>query len=528
MRKLIFILFLNPFISFSQQLFLPLNHSLNISYQKDINKKKNSVHTGFKPLLSSELNSFSNTDSLNFLSERDSIILNWLTYKWFWKKLRTEDFINIHNKGFSLQINPLFNLEKGKLKNSDSSYTMNTRGIELKADFGQKISIYSSFYENQAFFIPYVDQYVKAHLVAPGQGSVKIFKKNGHDFSMSSSYVSFVPNSNLIIQFGQDKSFVGEGYRSLLLSDNSYNYPFLKMIFKTDKFQWVSMYTELQDFKQKYYYYHTRKHATFSYLSYKPTAWSEIGLFEGIIWRTSDDSSYVRDFKPEFFIPIPVVRTLKKNFFDKNNAVLGLNAKTSLTNFMQLYAQFAINPKSGDYKTNYGYQLGIKCFDVLLNRFAKARFYLQYEFNFAQPYMYAHTINNMGYEHYNQPLAHPLGAGFKENILLANFKVFDFIASFNYISIQTSTNISNQNFGNDIFQPLPSITQNLTYVIGQGNKTTIKYKVFSLSYLMNPRTNLQFFVSYLIRDYSSDFSTFQTNFLTFGLKSAINNYYYDF
>ena len=40
--------------------------------------------------------------------------------------------------------------------------------------------------------------------------------------------VSYTPNKVLNIQFGHGKNFIGDGYRSLFLSDVSSPYPFLK------------------------------------------------------------------------------------------------------------------------------------------------------------------------------------------------------------------------------------------------------------------------------------------------------------
>ena len=46
---------------------------------------------------------------------------------------------------------------------------------------------------------------------------------------MSSGYISYSPIKEFNIQFGQGKHFIGDGYRSMLLSDNSFNYPYLSI-----------------------------------------------------------------------------------------------------------------------------------------------------------------------------------------------------------------------------------------------------------------------------------------------------------
>ena len=39
-----------------------------------------------------------------------------------------------------------------------------------------------------------------------------------------------------------------------------------------------------------------------------------------------------------------------------------------------------------------------------------------------RPYTYAHHNPQQNYAHYNQPLAHPLGANFSEFLVMANYK----------------------------------------------------------------------------------------------------------
>ena len=45
------------------------------------------------------------------------------------------------------------------------------------------------------------------------------------------------------------KTFYKDGYRSLLLSDNSFNYPFLRLQSNFGKFQYTNLYCEFQDMK---------------------------------------------------------------------------------------------------------------------------------------------------------------------------------------------------------------------------------------------------------------------------------------
>lgn len=47
---------------------------------------------------------------------------------------------------------------------------------------------------------------------------------------------------------------------------------------------------------------------------------------------------------------------------------------------------------------------------------------LQWEWNHSRPFMYTHKTDYTSYTHYSQPLAHPLGANFDENLMVARYQ----------------------------------------------------------------------------------------------------------
>ena len=64
---------------------------------------------------------------------------------------------------------------------------------------------------------------------------------------MSSGYVTYRANKMFAVQVGHGKHFIGDGYRSLLLSDNTFNYPFLRIQTTFGKVQYTNLYTEFMD-----------------------------------------------------------------------------------------------------------------------------------------------------------------------------------------------------------------------------------------------------------------------------------------
>ena len=65
--------------------------------------------------------------------------------------------------------------------------------------------------------------------VPPGAGYWKEYKTGGYDYFLAKGYVTITPTKHFHVQFGYDNNFIGDGIRSMLLSDFGANYLFLKL-----------------------------------------------------------------------------------------------------------------------------------------------------------------------------------------------------------------------------------------------------------------------------------------------------------
>ena len=88
-----------------------------------------------------------------------------------------------------------------------------------------------------------------------------------------------------------------------------------------------------------------------------------------------------------------------------------------LSDYLDEFSLTDLRQDNGFWANKYGYQLGFKMFDA----FKIESLTLQTEYNLVRPYTYAHHNPEQNYAHYNQPLAHPLGANFSEMLFLANY-----------------------------------------------------------------------------------------------------------
>lgn len=511
------------------------NYHLGTQTERRVSKKISTseeiIHTGFKPLMKSYIER-KTKEEVKTEKKYNKKVLDW-TYR----KMFVEDFFIADKKDIEIRFNVLMNIHQGRNSEKSESYSQNTRAFEVYGDLGNNLSFYSSFYENQAFFPKYLDEKIENSFVVPGQGSWKDFERGdqmGRDFGYASGYISYSFFKFFNFQFGHGKHFVGNGYRSLLLSDNSFNYPFAKTTFYLKNFQYTTLLTEFQAFDTRYYMHHDKKHGSFNFLSYSPIQKIEISLFQGIIWDTSDDSTYTKKFPSGFFVPLGFFRPLQYGLDGKQNILLGTNLKIKPIKYTEVYGQFALDNLNfsklgtdGYFENRYGYQAGAKIYDVLFGKVKNVSLYMQAEYNYASPYMYQSQTRRQEYSHYNQPLSHPLGGGFSETVLIANAEIYGLFFEAKLTNAKTSTDTLGTNFGSNIFN-INAAYGEANNSVGQGVKTTITNSFYTVGYIFNKTTNLQFFATVQFRKYENMFQKTNEQFLFFGVRTNIDNFYYDF
>ncbi|KRO64598.1 MAG: hypothetical protein ABR80_01945 [Cryomorphaceae bacterium BACL11 MAG-121015-bin20] len=521
---------------------------LGRNYSSDINKalhtKDSDIHTSFKPILNS---------SLSFAS--DSVIESnyQSTYKkWYLRKTFSEHFFILEGDDYKVIASPIINLSKGKeLIDSKNTFT-NSRGYLIEGDLGKKISFATSFVENQAIFPNYLDESIRKNNVVPGQGYARDFKKTGFDYAMSSGYVTYRPNNMFAVQFGHGKNFIGDGYRSLLLSDNTFNYPYLKIQTTFWKVQYTNLYAELMDIN--YFATHglpnwdqmgyPKKYMSAHYLSLNATKKLNISLYEAVIWRMNHAPGS-SGFDVNYLNPIAMLRPIEFSVNSPDNVLVGVNTKYTFES-SYMYGQlvldeFSINDlraNDGFWANKIGYQLGYKIFDP----FNIDRLTLQTEYNYVRPYTYAHHNPQQNYAHYNQPLAHPLGANFSELLFMANYKWkrFEIDAKIMFAKYGGDFKGDTVSYGSNVYFSTGNYAQEAGLVgmgsgrpsdygieMYQGNLTTIDCKSLNVSYIINPYTNLKINVGLTFRNSHNDDEDVKSQFINFGIMSDLFNHYYD-
>lgn len=508
------------------------------------------INTAFKPIFEQE------NVKLSFLKNngRMSLPRRKFPEPLLKRKIKRESLIIIRDTAdkFHLTIDPLFNFQYGKdfADKSGEKLYANTRGFIVRGDIGKNFSFESSFYENQSTFPQYIDDYIKStnnlfpqasqydYAVVPGQGRPKVFKKNGYDYAMASGYVSYSPFKMLNIQVGNGKHFVGDGYRSLLLSDNAFNYPFARITTTYKNIQYTNLYTSFMNLTdggvktppgtERLF---QKKVGSFQMLSMNFFKRLQIGLFQGMIWEAADSTNR-QHVNFNTFDPLIGANTAVYGLNNKNNILLGTTFKLKISNSISLYGQYMLDDvysktNGGDVKNKFGYQIGFKYFDL----FTIKNLHIQAEYNAVRPYAYSAENPQQSYSHYNQPLAHPLGANFLEAVGFINYRLKDFFMEVKVNYAVKGADSLNTNFGGTIFKSDNSypITQKLDNIhTTQGLKTTIMYQDIHVGYLVNPSTNFNIVLGISNRISKTEKLTSNTQFVYFGIRTSLSNFYYDF
>lgn len=506
----------------AQQLYSDLNTYYNSWLDKFVSKKESKTISAFKPYLYSSVDyaDHKNSDSEeNHLREYKSF---------FMRKLKHENMLVVDTGNFNFTLDPILSFEIGidKYDTTSKRLSKNTRGLIVKGNIGSNISFMSAFVENQAFLPTYQSQFVSTHDVVPGQGRIKPFKVGGFDYAMASGYISYSPLKQMNVQFGHDKNFIGDGYRSLLLSDNTSNYPFLKFntSFFEGKIHYMTLYASMQNLERIPFHktpetIYKRKAASFHLLGLNLAKWLQVSLFEGIIWQRWDTTG-TTSFDYNFVNPVFGVNSLIYGLSGKNNAVLGATVKVALTDKITLYAQ----GMADDFKAKkLGYQAGFKLFDL----FKLKNLYLQAEYNSVSPYSYGHFFPLQNYSHSNQPLTHPLGAGFSEFVGILSYRFRDFYLSFkgNYAKTTDDNNV--YHFGSNIFN---SYTIKTPDAIPRTEISIYNYDI-NLSYLVNRKNNFNIVIGTQGRIKSGAVISHvgdQMQFVYVGFRTTLTNTYFDF
>lgn len=526
----------------AQQLNLPLNHDMNIGYERILHQSDSlNYHSSFKPLIENNQLSYTSFQQANKTQVTKHFAWLFKDKNWIKRKMKWENLYEAKGKDFYFDINPLLYLEYGRDLANDNSkkFNKNGRGVLINGHLTPKVSFSTSFMENQMYLPTYLRNYSvdigtsawNGHSfsfenpVVPGQGRAKLFKTASYDFAYAQGYVSYSPIKNINLQFGNGKLFVGDGYRSIFLSDNACNYPYFRFTgdFLKGKLRYTAVWASLTNaIRLKYYNtiepLYEKKAASFFHVSYQLSKKWNVGLFEGNVFRRTNNDQTSADFDPLFLNPVIIGNSVRTGFSNSDRYVLlGANFKFLPRKNMYFYGQLATD---GPIDSRWAYQLGGKWFDA----FKTKNLMLQFEMNHASRHFYSTDGGRTNYGHYNQPLGLTTGGGTFESILRGYYRTDDYFYEIK-LSYQTYRNYDDKvQYGKDIYLPYG------TYVdpaVSPSSMAQLFYKDISFGYILNPLYNMHLVIGWFHRNLSHVNSPYKTSYLYIGFRTSLSNFYYD-
>jgi len=442
-------------------------------------------------------------------------------YKKHWVELKTEDCY--------ITISPVFDFALGRESEDTPGRNLfqNSRGFIIEGDIAKNFSFATTFYENQARLSKYESAFVSSHGefyfknngtgysmqngVVPGATRTKEFKGDGFDYGFAQGYIVYQPHKKLDLIFGNNQQFIGAGYRSMLLSDNSAGAPYFRLDYRISKrWSYTVLRTRAMNLVRKkkkttVEAYYQPKGYSVNYLSFQASDKLSISLFEGATWSMGDSLNTKR-VNALFYNPIPVVSSLLNDSIC--SGIQGINVNWLLHPNARFYGQFALG-SFGD--KQYAFQIGYRG----NNYFNIKNLYSQLEYNFATARMYKASSDRLNYSNYNLALAHPKENGFHELVLRLGWewkRIYADFKSVNYFLIDHEKNN---------LLPIPYFAS-----IPVSNDK-ISHNQLELGYRINKKLNWCFFGNVIYRKQTGAENT-NAFIVTAGMRTALLSHYNDY
>jgi hypothetical protein len=489
--------------SISSQLLTPLSNEVNLRIESNMVNKKEKLFTVWKPYYDTQLKGEARQDSLGVFTAITGTERTWLK-----RKLFNESFIQVDSTNFYLFADPLFDFAVGK-DNYNRKLTTNTRAFRAGGRLGTNFAFATEFYENQVIFNTALDSIFRKTKIIPGQGRGRI-KNNIWDFAHASGYISFTPVSNLNLQLGHGKQFIGDGYRSLLLSDVSFNYPYFRATYLGRNFMYSWMIASIQNTaidvdlgsdREPF----IRESISVHLLSFNLLKQAQFSVIKCVMYNNPDTLGRM---KADFNLFNPII--LPGDAGNETHSVWGLNLKLALHQRIWLYQQVVFDNLFGKEPVRSAYQAGLKYFDV----FGLKGLYLQTEYNRVPPYTYTSKEKSLLWSNFGEPLAYNYGSNVEEKLVRIVY------------SLKRWQLTSNTGFIKQL--GVQNATDAYTNGIGffENNKELFLQSIY-LSWFINPKTFMNFSLGYSLRNQEIAGMSKNVNYVYFSFRTSLLNLYYD-
>jgi hypothetical protein len=442
------------------------------------------------------------------------------------------NFYEVNEKDFFLAINPAIQQTQSVETSNHARVFLNSKGLTLRGMIAGKLGFSAYLTDNQERGPKFVMDRIHQFDAVPGAGYYKDFKQTGVDYFDNRASIYFNAWKYFDFQFGYDKNFIGNGYRSLFLSDYSAPYLFLKFNTRIWKLNYQNIYMELISQHQiGTDYQYPKKYAVVHHLSVNAAKWLNVGLYENVVFSRANhfDFSYLN--------PVIFLVSAQQQNGSPDKTTVGLDFKANIGHATQVYGQILINEfilnqvlhySRGYWANKQGLQLGFKYIDA----FNVKNLDLQLETNIVRPFTYQHSDTVSNYTHYNQPLAHPLGANFYEIIGIVRYQpAYRWQLEGKLIYYKQGLDSAGVNFGGNIFENYTTRPRDYGFSIGSGVPATCVNASALVSYQWKENLFLEFsamYRNYSVKDPSNTYTSSHSAIFTAGVRINMFRRQYDY
>ncbi len=400
--------------------------------------------------------------------------------------------IFVRKKDFFMGVNPVIQWKYGRQRDGLPNLFENRKGLALRMGIENKIFIDTKIEELQFSRPDYINRYTSTYKSSPGftfytryQSSV-VPAIRGLDVLDGEAHLTFPIGKYAYTRFGYGREFIGNGIQSLLLSDFGGNYLHLNFDIQIWKLKYRYMIAELSGLSARQVsgdQLLPKKFMATHMLQFRLWNKAHLGLFESVVFNRQQQLEW------HYLLPVIFFRTVERAIGSPDNILLGLDFKSTLFDRLDLYSQFVLDEfKSSElfggnqwWANKWGLQLGAKLFDVggINNLNATA------EYNTVRPYNYSHRDTLSAYTHYNSPLAHPLGANFREFIGRLDYRPHHRWQMFGLLYHHTQgLDIDGKNYGSDIRKPGTTRVMNYGVRTLQGRRVQVTGLQAGLTFML--------------------------------------------
>jgi hypothetical protein len=355
-----------------------------------------------------------------------------------------------------------------------------------------------------------------------------IYSTKARQFHNVDVRLNISPVKEFSAQIGYGKNFIGEGYRSLFLSDHASAYPFLKLQTRVWKLEYTNLFAWHKEPISNMPNGEMRNKFTSShYVSYNAFKGFNLSVFETVIWQAKD-TLFNRGYDITYLNPIIFFRPLEYAQGSSDNVIIGAAMSYKFKDKYMLYAQFVLDEfllkeiKAGNkwWANKFGIQTGFKTYDIAGVKGLGFRT----EFNWVRPFTYAHKSNGQSYSNKLQPLAHPMGANFMEltNRISYSHKRWQASLDINY-NAKGYDNSDTLTYGGEVNLSYQLRDGEYGHEMLQGEKINKLIINGSVSYILFPRINMNAFFDVGVHSQFYNGATTSNFFFSTGIRTGLWN-----